>query len=214
MRGPRACASSTRRQRDGPAEAAESDLSATATLPGHDRSATWGRCRWVNVAHEAITARGEPFTISLAALRQGDHGDETDWLDVDTLTMTASEIALETAARAWPAVVLNGRDPNALNHVTELRDVAPAVRVIATIDDMAIGAQLLRAGARRIVPAGRWDLLVGAVREELINEIEAREIAAARREVDAARGVFDASCATPEVRRDEPARGGPPPLDL
>ncbi|MEM9036251.1 MAG: diguanylate cyclase [Actinomycetota bacterium] len=143
----------------------------------------------MSVAHEATTARGEPFTISLAALRQGDHGDETDWLDVDTLTMTAGEIAIETAARAWPAVVLNGRDADALVHVSELRDVAPAVRVIATVDDVATGAQLLRAGARRIVPAGRWDLLVGAVREELLNEIEAREIAAARREIDSARAV-------------------------
>lgn len=141
------------------------------------------------VPDDALAAGGEPFTFSLAALRQDGPGEVSEWLDVDTLTMTASELAIEAATRSWPAVVVDGCGDEAVGQVAELHRIAPALRVIVTIEEMATGARLLRAGARRVIPCGRWDLLVDAVREELLNETEAREIAAARRDLHAARAM-------------------------
>lgn len=78
----------------------------------------------------------------------------------------AAVIAASTLAD-WPGVIVDGRHPDTVDAVAEVQRRLPALRIIAPVDDLQVASQLLRAGVCRIVPAGRWDLLVAAVHHEL-----------------------------------------------
>ncbi|MEM8904977.1 MAG: diguanylate cyclase [Actinomycetota bacterium] len=110
-----------------------------------------------------------PIAASLVALRWPSGPCAAPELDVRVGVLDTEQLILSATFGDWPGVIVDGRRADAVEAVADLRRRLPALRVITSVDDLQLASRLLRAGARRVVPAGRWDLLVAAVHHELGN---------------------------------------------